>query len=190
MKDKIIKGIISVYVSVSLVYGGARAALLLVVGAPSLAREMNYPTGLNSMPSELTQEINNQINMASESGDANTENIETEESANYANEDILDVEDNTEDEYSEVIEDTEITYEESSEDIIQDSTYEDNQQEEEYIEPEPTEYIPSLYEYLSQYTCGHCRRYCSLCNPHCHTGARKADNISYEYYEIYGDNAW
>ena len=45
---------------------------------------------------------------------------------------------------------------------------------------------PSLSEYLSQYTCGSCRRNCSLDNPHCHNGSRLAELKAQEYYETYG----
>ena len=45
---------------------------------------------------------------------------------------------------------------------------------------------PTLYEYLSQYTCGSCRRNCSLANPRCHNGSRLAEAKAQEYYDIYG----
>lgn len=46
--------------------------------------------------------------------------------------------------------------------------------------------IPSLNEYLSWYTCGSCRRNCSLANPRCHNGSRLAQIKAQEYYEMYG----
>lgn len=64
---------------------------------------------------------------------------------------------------------------------------------EEYEEPEPeseaeaeAELAPSLYEYLSRFTCGSCRRNCSLANPRCHNGSRLAEAKAQEYYELYG----
>lgn len=44
----------------------------------------------------------------------------------------------------------------------------------------------SLYEYLSQFTCGNCRRNCSLANPRCHNGSRLAEAKAQEYYEEMG----
>lgn len=63
--------------------------------------------------------------------------------------------------------------------------------EEEPLEPEAAEEtqtadMPTLYEYLSQYTCGSCRRNCSLANPRCHNGSRLAEAKAQEYYDIYG----
>ena len=45
---------------------------------------------------------------------------------------------------------------------------------------------PSLSEYLSQFTCGNCRRNCSLDHPRCHNGSRLAELKAQEYYETYG----
>jgi hypothetical protein len=47
--------------------------------------------------------------------------------------------------------------------------------------------VPSLFEYLSQFTCGSCRRNCSLANPRCHNGSRLADAKVQEYYDLYGE---
>lgn len=46
--------------------------------------------------------------------------------------------------------------------------------------------IPSLNEYLSWFTCGSCRRNCSLDHPRCHNGSRLADLKAQEYYDAYG----
>lgn len=46
--------------------------------------------------------------------------------------------------------------------------------------------VPSLEEYLSGFTCGSCRRNCSLDNPRCHNGSRLAQAKAEEYYSIYG----
>ncbi len=45
--------------------------------------------------------------------------------------------------------------------------------------------VPTLEEYLSQFTCGSCRRNCSLANPRCHNGSRLADAKAQEYYEMF-----
>lgn len=45
--------------------------------------------------------------------------------------------------------------------------------------------IPSLSEYLSSFTCGSCRRNCSLDNPRCHNGSRLAEAKTQEYYELW-----
>ncbi|MBR3316292.1 MAG: hypothetical protein IKG21_00535 [Atopobiaceae bacterium] len=47
--------------------------------------------------------------------------------------------------------------------------------------------IPSLDEYLSGFTCGSCRRNCSLDNPRCHNGSRLAQAKAEEYYRMYGE---
>lgn len=57
---------------------------------------------------------------------------------------------------------------------------EDRAQETEALE------TPSLAEYLSWYTCGSCRRNCSLANPRCHNGSHLAQQKAQEYYELYG----
>ena len=46
--------------------------------------------------------------------------------------------------------------------------------------------VPSMEEYLSGFTCGSCRRNCSLDNPRCHNGSRLAQAKAEEYYSIYG----
>ena len=56
-------------------------------------------------------------------------------------------------------------------------------QEEQEAEAED---VPSLREYLSGFTCGSCRRNCSLDNPRCHNGSRLAKAKAEEYYSIYG----
>ena len=71
---------------------------------------------------------------------------------------------------------------------------EQSQVEETETEPEPqvvaqdvqAANIPSLDEYLSGFTCGSCRRNCSLDNPRCHNGSRLAQAKAEEYYSLYG----
>lgn len=58
--------------------------------------------------------------------------------------------------------------------------YQDVDQEEQVAD------VPSLEEYLSGYTCGFCRRNCSLDNPRCHNGSRLAQAKAEEYHNIYG----
>ncbi|MDO4808211.1 MAG: hypothetical protein Q4A07_13300, partial [Coriobacteriales bacterium] len=58
--------------------------------------------------------------------------------------------------------------------------YQDIDQEEQVAD------VPSLEEYLSGYTCGFCRRNCSLDNPRCHNGSRLAQAKAEEYHNIYG----
>lgn len=45
----------------------------------------------------------------------------------------------------------------------------------------------SLSEYLSGFTCGSCRRNCSLDNPRCHNGSRLAQVKTEEYYSMVGE---
>jgi hypothetical protein len=58
--------------------------------------------------------------------------------------------------------------------------YQDVDQEEQVAD------VPSLEEYLSGFTCGSCRRNCSLDSPRCHNGSRLAQAKAEEYYSIYG----
>ena len=70
----------------------------------------------------------------------------------------------------------------------------DSEAREELTEEEPQDAgqeaqaanIPSLEEYLSGFTCGSCRRNCSLDNPRCHNGSRLAQAKAQEYYSMYG----
>lgn len=55
-----------------------------------------------------------------------------------------------------------------------------------WLEETSAQDVPSLYEYLSGFTCGSCRRNCSLANPRCHNGSRLADAKTQEYYSVYG----
>ncbi|MBR3224573.1 MAG: hypothetical protein IKF78_04550 [Atopobiaceae bacterium] len=71
--------------------------------------------------------------------------------------------------------------ESSAEAQAQDPAFADSQTQSEEILS-----APSLSEYLSQYTCGSCRRNCSLDNPRCHNGSRLAELKAQEYYETYG----
>lgn len=54
------------------------------------------------------------------------------------------------------------------------------------VEEQEESYTPSLYEYLSWFTCGSCRRNCSLSNPRCHNGSMLAEAKAQEYYSTYG----
>ena len=60
------------------------------------------------------------------------------------------------------------------------------QPQEEVADEEQATDIPSLDEYLSGFTCGSCRRNCSLDNPRCHNGSRLAQAKAEEYYRMYG----
>ena len=65
-------------------------------------------------------------------------------------------------------------------------TAREEQHQEETAGDEQATDIPSLDEYLSGFTCGSCRRNCSLDNPRCHNGSRLAKAKAEEYYSIYG----
>ena len=208
MKGKIIKGIVSVYVAVSLVYGGVKTIVLSVITTPSLAEEIYTPITSTHLIDTLTNEIYSQIELMKETAVATSKDNASEE--NITEEIVVPVDDSTEDTFTDSEEESDATVEEENdavaeveaeavfeeeyqeepaEEYEEVSIEDDEEEEEEYVEPEPTEYVPSLYEYLSQFSCGSCRRYCSLCNPRCHTGVRKAENAEYDYYEIYGDIA-
>jgi hypothetical protein len=57
---------------------------------------------------------------------------------------------------------------------------------EDTVQEEQAAYVPSLSEYLSSFTCGNCRRNCSLDHPRCHNGSRLAEAKAEEYYSLYG----
>lgn len=65
-------------------------------------------------------------------------------------------------------------------------TAREEQHQEETADDEQATDIPSLDEYLSGFTCGSCRRNCSLDNPRCHNGSRLAQAKAEEYYRMYG----
>lgn len=46
--------------------------------------------------------------------------------------------------------------------------------------------IPTLEEYLSQFTCNGCRKQCSLLNPSCKIGEKAKEEKIHEYYQKYG----
>ena len=47
--------------------------------------------------------------------------------------------------------------------------------------------IPTLEEYLSQFTCDGCRKQCSLLNPSCEIGKKEREEKIQEYYQKYGE---
>lgn len=47
--------------------------------------------------------------------------------------------------------------------------------------------IPTLEEYLSQFTCDNCRKQCSLLNPSCEIGKKAREEKIQEYYQKYGE---
>lgn len=66
-------------------------------------------------------------------------------------------------------------------------TYFETEPETEQIEEETeAAYVPSLNEYLQGLRCNGCRHNCSLANPRCMNGARKASQAESEYYSLYG----
>lgn len=54
------------------------------------------------------------------------------------------------------------------------------------IEEIPDPDIPTLSEYLQKLKCSGCRHKCSLANPRCMNGKRKASSAESEYYSLYG----
>lgn len=65
--------------------------------------------------------------------------------------------------------------------IVPEESSSDNQT----VVTEPDPVVPTLNEYLSQLRCGGCGKNCSLINPRCGTGQRKASNAQEEYYSLY-----
>ena len=66
------------------------------------------------------------------------------------------------------------------------------EEEEEEAEEEDADVpndIPTLQDYLGKLRCGGCGRNCSLVRPHCMNGRRKASSYTDAYYAEYGESA-
>ena len=74
------------------------------------------------------------------------------------------------------------------EEIIEDNDSSENEFDEE-IMPQQNESggdVPSLTQFLSSLICGGCRHNCPLVSPRCMKGRAKAESATVEYYETYG----
>ena len=88
---------------------------------------------------------------------------------------------------------TKSTAKTQSEQSVSDNDEDDSQPDAVYTSPSETTItqqtqpdVPSLDEYLKKLRCSGCRHNCSLANPRCMNGRRKASSAESEYYSIYG----
>ena len=83
---------------------------------------------------------------------------------------------------------TEAITEPLQEEIIEDNGLSEDEYDEELL-PQQNESggdVPSLSQFLSTLICGGCRHNCSLVSPRCMKGRAKAESATVEYYETYG----
>lgn len=167
LKYKLIRAYVAIWCVVCLLYVGARAAFGVVAGGPgeetktteateSTEKEDAVPT-----PNEPTGQTQN----GGRESSSNDQGISSE---------------STETVHAPVETTSPVSTNAPSEGTGQ------SQQTQETQVTEQQQSAPSLSEYLSQFTCGNCRRNCSLDHPRCHNGSRLAELKAQEYYETYG----
>lgn len=196
LKYKVIRSFIAVWCVVCLTYAGVRTTLgafLYMSGTESEVTEKVEESASAEDATKVVERVPQTETKAVERTEVQeaqpepeTEAVVTTESeeAEAASKALAEPESESE---SESAPETE-TYTEPESAEVATTTDEDWTQETEEVVTEGSEetYAPSLYEYLSQFTCGSCRRNCSLSNPRCHNGSMLAQVKAQEYYSIYG----
>ena len=198
MKIKIIKAYIAVFTAVSVAYGGIRAAYLSAKGSAEstfvLAQaaedseiliEDSYWEKIDEIPKEEPQEsAETSEDSESTSRHSRTKKGFSEQTDQYMRDYIK------EDSSTDTIQEEEESYSEyeeyEEEESYIDYVEEESVEEEVFYEPVPEPDVPTLEDYLNQFRCGGCGNNCSLLNPRCRTGRRKAESTAEEYYTIYG----
>lgn len=183
LKNKVIGTFVAVWFAVCLSYGGLRAAFATMLGAsiaPAQAMTASWENSDTASQPVVVVEREATVDAT----EAAKELVEepTEQQVEAAAEEAAEepVEEQVEAPEEESAE--EPTIEESP--AEEDSWYEEEEAWEAEAEVEEA-YVPSLEEYLSQFTCGSCRRNCSLANPHCFNGSQLADAKAQEYYSMF-----
>jgi len=212
MKLKIIRAFFAVYLALSMVYSGARAAYLTVMAAmepPDRAEEqieLEAPSsfGVDTVPAEpkLPEVVIPSPDILPEDTPPVSEELsepESEVTNAPSPEETAEADEDTEPEgepaiAEEIPEEPEKAeegtidaeeVEEPAETLIAPPEAEPDQ-ETASIEAAPAQDIPSLEDYLSTLHCGRCGRNCFLSNPRCRTGRSKAQSATEEYYAEYG----
>lgn len=163
LKNKVIGSFVAIWFAVCLSYGGLRATLVAVL-------EESVASAQEVTASREDADTTSQPVVVVEREAAETLVEELVDEAAVATESEPAEEPATE----ESLEEESSWYEE-----------EDSWEEENWEEEAEEVYVPSLEEYLSQYTCGSCRRNCSLANPRCFNGSQLADAKAQEYYSLF-----
>jgi len=188
LKNKVIGTFVAIWFAVCLSYGGLRAALVAVleesVASAQEVTASREDADTTSQPvvvveREATEEVTEEVTEAS------LEEVEGEATETLVEEPVDEAAVATESEPAEEPATEESLEEESSSYEEEDSWEEESWEEESWEEETEEVYVPSLEEYLSQYTCGSCRRNCSLANPRCFNGSQLADAKAQEYYSLF-----
>lgn len=178
MRNKIIRAFVAVWCAVCLSYVGVRTAVAAFtdsVAAASHDGEVAFSTTDQVEVTEQSEQVkpteqvpSTQQTTSGSSAHRESE-LQTKTNDSSTSMDLL-------------------TQEEQAAPETQDSVQEDTVEAvpEYTVQEEQTAYVPSLSEYLSSFTCGNCRRNCSLDHPRCHNGSRLAEAKAEEYYSLYG----
>lgn len=196
LKNKVIGTFVAVWFAVCLSYGGIRAMLTTALGR-SVASAQELTSSLEEdATSQLVVVFDSE--RSAEAEPRQVDEGETSYSTDTTTE-VSSADDAEETEVEAVVEPAEESVDVPAEEETvaedyeeEDSWYEEDGYEEDVeYEEGPSEeeaeevYVPSLEEYLSQYTCGSCRRNCSLANPRCFNGSQLADAKAQEYYSMF-----
>ena len=208
LKHKVIGAFVAVWLALCVSYGGIRAALATILSdadaptgetatastsigeqttpvlvedqlAPGQTETSQHPepqAHTNDEPSPEIVSVSTSGNTASESSPATTDNHASSEEPAAA------TDSNTSSNEATMMSDdasSSATSEPTFSDQVEPTAYGEEEQVTEAAD------VPTLEEYLSQFTCGSCRRNCSLANPRCHNGSRLADAKAQEYYEMF-----
>lgn len=162
-RNKIIRAFVAVWLAISLSYFGLRSAVAALMGNQAAARTDEETASGAAEPAEQTDQVE-QTEPAAPGPAAQSESVaqsRPDSSSSHTNS-------SAQKEQSQVEE----TETETEPQVVAQDVQAEN--------------IPSLDEYLSGFTCGSCRRNCSLDNPRCHNGSRLAQAKAQEYYSLYG----
>ena len=165
MRNKIIRAFVAVWCVVCLSYVGVRSAVAALVDGSAIVRE----------DAEATSSLAEQADPKEQAGQTTPNS--TAQSAPEAQPNPTEQAEPTPQAAPEPEPETQARPESST------ASPNPVAQEEQEAEAED---VPLLREYLSGFTCGSCRRNCSLDNPRCHNGSRLAKAKAEEYYSIYG----
>lgn len=160
MRKKTIAAIFSVYFAICAVYGGARALTATKDSEEivTVKETVSQQTETSAEESAVPDESSSAAETQSETRSRRRHNsfTETPSAADESGEETLSEDDDEDEQPSETV----------------------------TAAPEPD--VPTLDDYLRNLRCSGCRRNCSLANPRCMNGARKASQAESEYYSLYG----
>ena len=172
LKYKLIRAYVAIWCVVCLLYVGARAAFGVVAGGP----------GEETKTTE-TAESTEQIEKAEAAPVTDNANVQTQAEGQGSTENVSPTSAPTQTPAPTAVVSPPV---ETTAPVSVSTPTEDTVQTQETSASNQQQDKPSLNEYLSQFTCGNCRRNCSLDHPRCHNGSRLAELKAQEYYETYG----